>query len=162
MVAIRGKGLAVMLRSIFILAVMASLAAGSAARADRVNITDCKGFEAEKVALDKTGIAEDVAKGPEWGKANLSPERLRNVGRYIFLEEQLTFRCPDVFATAAVRQMEEQARLKALAALERARLWEESMKKVVPPVKKPKTELARNVAVSGGEAIPPLPVRKSR
>ncbi|MCH9807485.1 MAG: hypothetical protein K0U74_07125 [Alphaproteobacteria bacterium] len=151
-----------MLRSIVILGGLILVGAGSPAAAERVDSAACKGFELEKAALEKAGIAEDVAKGPEWAKTNLAPDRLRKVGRFIHLDEQLKFRCPDVIAAAAVRQMEEQARLRALAALERARLWEESMKKVVPPERKPKTKVAEIKKRARQKGIPPLPERKSR
>ena len=94
-------------------------------------------------------------------KNNLSPERLRQVRRFIYLEEQLTFRCPDVIATAAVRQIEEQARLKALAAQERERLWKERMEKILLPEKRPQVKIARAKPIAEG-GIPPLPERKSR
>ena len=131
------------------------------ARAAPTDVDTCKGFEAEKVLLDKAGIQADLARGAEWGKGNLAPERLRQVKRFIFLEEQLTFRCPEVLAAAAVRQMEEQAKLKALAAVERARLWKERMEKVVPPERNPQVRMARVVSIAEG-GVPPLPVRKTR
>lgn len=127
----------------------------------RVDEADCVDFGAEKAELDKTGIAEDLEKGADWGKDNLSPQRLKQIERYLYIDERLTFRCPNVLAAAAVRQMEEQARLKALAALERERLWLERMKKIPSPERKPETLIAR---AKGPEAhaVPPLPERKSR
>ena len=127
----------------------------------RVDEAACVAFGTEKAELDKSNIAEDIERGAEWGKANLSPERLRQISRHIFLDEMLTFRCPNVLAAAAVRQMEEQARLKAIAALERERLWLERLAKVTLPERKPETKVAKAGLVSA-EGVPPLPVRKSR
>ncbi len=137
-------------------------AAGAGAKDPaRINEATCVDFGTEISALEKLGIKEDIERGAEWGKANLAPERLKQVARYIFLEERLTFRCPEVLAAAAVRQMEEQARLKALAAVERERLWLERMKKIPAPGRKPETKVARaKTAVAVG--VPPLPERKSR
>ncbi len=131
------------------------------AQAVQSDVENCKKYEVEKAALSKTGIQVDIEQGAEWGKNNLSPERLRQVRRFIYLEEQLTFRCPDVIATAAVRQIEEQARLKALAAQERERLWKERMEKIVLPDKRPQVKIARAKPIAEG-GIPPLPERKSR
>ena len=156
----RQLGLAWMLKSTAILAGVAVFISGAfgSAQAAQTDVDTCKGFETEKVSLDKAGIAADLARGAEWGKGNLAPERLRQVKRFIFLEEQLTFRCPEVLAAAAVRQMEEQAKLKALAAVERDRLWKERMEKVVPPERNPQVRVARVVSIAEG-GVPPLPER---
>lgn len=148
----------IVLGGIVLAAVAGSVDAGPA---QRIDAAACKAFEAEKTELDKTEIAADIERGAEWGQQNLSPERLRQIARYIFLEEKLTFRCPNVLAAAAVRQMEEQARLKALADLERKRLWALRMKKIPPPARKPETKVAR-VKLGGAPPVPPLPERKSR
>jgi hypothetical protein len=131
------------------------------AKAQRVDANACKAFEEEKAQLETTNIAEDIERGAEWAQANLSPERLRQVARYIFLQEKLTFQCPSVLAAAAVQKVEEQARLKALADVERARRWEERMSNIVPPDRKPDTKVARARSASGDDA-PPLPTRKSQ
>lgn len=141
--------------------VVACAAGVSAKEAARIDEAACVDFGSEITALKKQGIEGDIERGAEWGKANLSPERLRQIERYIFLDEKLTFRCPNVLAAAAVRQMEEQARLKALAALERERLWLERMKKIPPPERRPQTKVA-GVKSAARSDVPPLPVRKSR
>ena len=53
----------------------------------------CDAIEAERATLAATGIGEAVQKGPAWAKANLPPGRLKDVERYIGLQEQLLFRC---------------------------------------------------------------------
>lgn len=136
-------------------------ALGAGQAAGRITVEHCKAFEAEKAQLDATGMAEDVERGPEWGQANLSKERLASVRRYIFLEEHLTFLCPDLVMAAAVRKLEEQARLQAAAALERQRMWDERMKAIPPPERGPVTKVAR-APPTGADGVPPLPERKSR
>jgi len=39
------------------------------------------------------GVRDDMQRGPEWAKANLTPERLGNIQHLIGIEEQLEFRC---------------------------------------------------------------------
>lgn len=159
----RRMGRALMLKLKFIFAGTGLLISGflAPAQATQSELESCRKHEVEKTALVKTGIQMDMEKGAEWGKANLSPERLRQVRRFIHLEEQLTFRCPELIAAAAVRQIEEQARLKALAAQERARLWKERMEKIVLPARNPQIKVARAKRIADG-GIPPLPERKSR
>jgi len=153
-----------MLRARLALAVVALAACTSgvvAAEDARIDEAACVAFGSEKAELDKTKVADDIEKGADWGKDNLAPERLIQIKRYIYLEERLTFRCPNVLAAAAVRQMEEQARLKALAALERERLWLERLQKIPPPERKPETMVAR-IKAAQDPGVPPLPERKSQ
>jgi hypothetical protein len=53
----------------------------------------CDAAEAERSALLAGGIQETVKKGPAWAKANLPPQKLKDVERYIALQEQLLFKC---------------------------------------------------------------------
>lgn len=129
--------------------------------AGRIDAGDCRAFEKERAELIKAGVRENLAKGPEWAKRNLAKEQLGKIGRYIEISEQLDFRCPDVIASAAVRKMEEQARLRAAAREERERLWMERMQKIEPPVRKPETKLAK-AQKTPADGTPPLPVRRSR
>lgn len=54
----------------------------------------CGKLQAELEAMEKAGLKDILAKGAEWGKANLSPAKLLEVRRYIEVDEQLLFRCP--------------------------------------------------------------------
>ncbi|MET0567676.1 MAG: hypothetical protein ABWZ74_01240 [Hyphomicrobiaceae bacterium] len=54
---------------------------------------ECDKLQAEQTALTAAGAREQLGRGAEWGKANLSPAQLKSVERYIVLEEQLSFRC---------------------------------------------------------------------
>jgi hypothetical protein len=122
-------------------------------------LTECRAFEAERASLAAAGIPADMAQGPEWASANLSPDRLQQIKRFIHVEEQLKFHCPEVFATAAVKAEEERARQQA----HEAKLWAEklaqSAKNPLLPEPKP-TELARAKPRSGND--PPLPERATR
>ena len=53
----------------------------------------CEVLVGEQQALIAAGAKDDFGKGAEWGKANLPGDRLKQVGRYIDVEEQLSFRC---------------------------------------------------------------------
>ncbi|MDX2158403.1 MAG: hypothetical protein SFW09_18040 [Hyphomicrobiaceae bacterium] len=53
----------------------------------------CDTLKAEHAGLEANGLAETLKKGAAWGKSHLKPSQLRDVQRYIELEEQLLFRC---------------------------------------------------------------------
>ena len=55
---------------------------------------ECERVRAEKANLEQAGVAADMAQGAEWARANLPPDRLKRVQRWIELEEQMLFRCP--------------------------------------------------------------------
>lgn len=54
----------------------------------------CDGLKAEYARLGDESMKADLAKGAEWGKANLSESRLTEIKHYIETEEQFLFRCP--------------------------------------------------------------------
>ncbi|MGH1417445.1 MAG: hypothetical protein ACRBCJ_01155 [Hyphomicrobiaceae bacterium] len=66
-----------------------------------LTLNDCKALEADKADAVQQGLAKDLARGPEWAKANLGAERLREILRLIEIEELLNFRCVKVFKIAA-------------------------------------------------------------
>ncbi len=142
-------------------ALAAFMASPASTAAGRIQVSDCQAFEKEHSDLLAAGIREDIEKGAEWGKANLPKERLDKIARFIEVTEYLDFRCPNVIASAAVRKMEEQARLRAAARQERERLWMERMLKIEPPVRNPETRVAKASGLPR-DGTPPLPVRKSR
>ena len=55
---------------------------------------ECERVRAEKTNLEQAGVAADMAQGAGWARANLPPDRLKRVQRWIELEEQVLFRCP--------------------------------------------------------------------
>ncbi len=54
----------------------------------------CAKLKTEQEAMEKAGLKDEVAKGPEWAKANLPAEKLNDIKRWIEVDEQLLFRCP--------------------------------------------------------------------
>jgi hypothetical protein len=55
---------------------------------------ECERVRAEQTNLEAAGVATDMAQGAEWARANLSPDRLKRVQRWIELQERILFRCP--------------------------------------------------------------------
>ncbi len=53
----------------------------------------CHDLNTQLAAMLAAGVRDDMERGPEWAKANLTPERLAHVERLIEIEEQLEFRC---------------------------------------------------------------------
>jgi hypothetical protein len=75
------------------LAALAALAALTQARAAPLDAETCAKLQGEQERLENAGVEKDMAKGPAWAKANLAPEKLNLVQRFIEIEEQLLFRC---------------------------------------------------------------------
>ena len=73
-------------------AVAATLAMGEL-RASPLDAQGCNKLKDERVALEQAGVRGSMAKGPEWAKSNLSPDKLEQVRRLIDVDAQLTFRC---------------------------------------------------------------------
>lgn len=53
----------------------------------------CEELSAELKLLEGGGAAQNVDKGPEWAKANLTPEQINYIRRLIVVREELQFRC---------------------------------------------------------------------
>ncbi|HEY7548474.1 MAG TPA: hypothetical protein VH913_03030 [Hyphomicrobiaceae bacterium] len=80
--------------SLVALAALAALAgAPTQARAAPLDAETCAKLQGEQERLENAGVEKDMAKGPAWAKANLAPEKLNLVQRFIEIEEQLLFRC---------------------------------------------------------------------
>lgn len=54
----------------------------------------CARLKTEQETLEKAGLKEIAAKGPDWAKANLAAEKINEIKRWIEVDEQLLFRCP--------------------------------------------------------------------
>ncbi len=61
--------------------------------AKALNEDACAALDAEMLSLVGQGIDKSVEKGPEWGRANLTPDQLETVKRFLVVEEQIVFRC---------------------------------------------------------------------
>lgn len=70
----------------------------------------CAQFKTEQIKFIQSGILADLQRGPEWGKANLSADRLREVEHYIQLDEQIKFACREATLTPDLAKIEEIAK----------------------------------------------------
>ena len=79
------------------LALAASAVGASAALATqpKLDAETCAQLRLEQIKFRQSGILNDMSKGSEWAKANLTPERLREVEHYMTLDEQVEFGCRD-------------------------------------------------------------------
>lgn len=76
-------------------AVAAAMWAGaSAAAALPLAPEACDRAREEQETLNALGVADDVARGGDWGRTNLDRARLAQVARWIELQENLLFKCP--------------------------------------------------------------------
>lgn len=84
-------------KSILFLAAAGSLSCGGIAYATSPKIDDdtCTQLRAEQAKFQQSGILNDINKGAEWAKGNLSPDRLREIQHYMDLDEQVKFGCRD-------------------------------------------------------------------
>ena len=76
---------------------------------------ECERLKAEKQSLAVLGVEKEIAKGPEWVKANLKEPQLDLVKRYIAVDEQLKFRCRPALATPSPKRAQTAAARKAQA-----------------------------------------------
>jgi hypothetical protein len=71
----------------------ACFGAGSAMAA-KLDGAACDALKAERARLETDALKSDMAKGPEWAKTNLAPERLKEIEQLIGIQEGIAFRCP--------------------------------------------------------------------
>ncbi|MBS0251889.1 MAG: hypothetical protein JSR78_12590 [Proteobacteria bacterium] len=69
----------------------------------------CNALRLEQIKFRQSGVLNDMSKGAAWGKANLSPERLREIQHYLELDEQVQFGCRDAKVTAEAKRASEAA-----------------------------------------------------
>jgi hypothetical protein len=81
-------------RAIAALAFCLVPASGRATEA-KIDADICAALRLEQIKFRQSGILDDMSKGPEWAKANLPPDRLREVEHYLQLNEQVKFGCRD-------------------------------------------------------------------
>lgn len=70
----------------------------------------CKTYDAQQKILETQGLKEDVAKGPDWAKINLSTARIVLVKQYIYIKEQVAFRCPSLIIVSVPELAEPEAK----------------------------------------------------
>src|SRR5262245_42712851 len=88
-----GDGRTSMTRSTLSLVLAVALLQAPAGRAAQLDKESCGKLKGEQVQLEKEGARSNLAKGPDWAKANLGPEKIEHVRRLIEVDEQLLFRC---------------------------------------------------------------------
>ncbi len=81
-----------------------------AAAAAPLDEAACKTYDAQQKVLETQGLKEDVAKGPDWAKANLSAARIELVKQYIHIKEQVSFRCPSLIVVSVPELAEPEAK----------------------------------------------------
>ena len=64
--------------------------------AEELDKAICLGLKKEKGTLVRSGIPQTMKKGHDWAQDNLDQTGLNDIKRYIYIEEQLLFRCPTV------------------------------------------------------------------
>jgi len=82
-----------MRRSRIVWSLLLLAVASTGAWAERLDKSACNVLKVELGGIIAAGARDDMERGPEWAKANLPREKLRNILRLIELEEQLEFRC---------------------------------------------------------------------
>ena len=107
----------------------------------------CKDLDAEQKQLELQGIKEDLAKGPEWAKANLTMARLAVVKQYIEITEQVAFRCPSLIVVSVPELAEPEAKVPEAAPAAKT-----PAKSAAQPAAKPKKKKRK-----AAEATPPKP-----
>lgn len=78
--------------------------------APKLDKETCDQLRAEKAGFSQAGVLADFDRGPQWGKANLSTGRLREIEHYILLDEQLKFGCREAVLTLDTKAVEAAAR----------------------------------------------------
>jgi hypothetical protein len=78
----------------------------------KIDSDNCAALRLEQIKFRQSGILDDMSKGPEWAKANLSADRLREIEHYVQLDEQVKFGCRDAkLSPEAERASEAAARI---------------------------------------------------
>ena len=141
-----------MTRRAFGLVIAALLLQAPLGWAAQLDKESCTKLKSEQAQLEKDGARGSLGKGPDWGKANLGPEKLDQVRRLIEVDEQLLFRCggrplvvlpsdPDAAPGEGAAEKPERS-----PAAEREKRPLDTGKKAAVPVKRP---------------IPPVPGKES-
>jgi hypothetical protein len=78
---------------LLLVALLATGAALTQALAAPLDADTCHKMMVEQDALESAGVEQELAKGPEWAKLNLSPQKIEQIRRFIELEEMILFRC---------------------------------------------------------------------
>ncbi|SFV38891.1 hypothetical protein [Hyphomicrobium facile] len=75
----------------------------------KVDPETCTALRLEQIKFRASGVLDDMSKGPQWAKANLPAERLREIEHFIQLDEQVKFGCRDAKLSAEAERASEAA-----------------------------------------------------
>lgn len=75
----------------------------------KVDPETCTALRLEQIKFRASGILDDMSKGPQWAKANLPADRLREIEHFIQLDEQVKFGCRDAKLSAEAERASEAA-----------------------------------------------------
>jgi hypothetical protein len=75
------------------LAAYAAASLSVSASADPFDKAACAKLEVEQKKLLTREVQEALAKGPDWVKVHLDPEKIERVRQYLVVEESVMFRC---------------------------------------------------------------------
>ena len=70
----------------------------------------CNQLRLEHMKYVQTGVAAEMERGAEWGKANLSADKIRDMELFIQLDEQIKFGCRDAKLTMDAERAAEAAK----------------------------------------------------
>ena len=94
----------------FGLAGVFAVAAPVAAGQPKLDKDTCTQLHTEQSTFVQSGILADLQRGAEWGKTNLSADRLREIEHYIMLDEQIKFACREATLTPDMMRAGEMAK----------------------------------------------------
>jgi hypothetical protein len=82
-----------MRRCLTVLALIALVLGVEHVRAAPLDAATCGMLKGEQAQLEQGGVRASMAKGPDWAKGNLAADKLEQIKRLLFVDEQLLFRC---------------------------------------------------------------------
>ena len=82
-----------MRRCLAVLALIALVLGVEHVRAAPLDAATCGMLKGEQAQLEQGGVRASMAKGPDWAKGNLAADKLEQIKRLLFVDEQLLFRC---------------------------------------------------------------------
>ena len=106
----------------------------------------CTALKTELQSLLAAGAKSDMDRGPEWAKANLTPDKMAKVERLIAVEEQLSFRCGEqLTARPALKELPKPEGGPAVAAITDGSC---QPSRIPPPIRKDAAKAAKNLTAT--------------
>ena len=102
--------LPILFAAVSVFAVTGLAATPAFATEAKLDAETCSQLGLEHMKYVASGAAADVQRGPEWAKANLSQDKLRDIELFIQLDEQINFGCRDAKLTMDAQRAAEAAK----------------------------------------------------